>query len=479
MSTNQYTQLAQLGRTRLGPLDKVLGKDGGVYARITMPVPAATGVFTHRARTLRDNPHPNICQVFAAGMTANGVELILEYVEGPTLTARLEQGDLSAEEADQIWNQLQSALAHMHELGLVHGEVTTDNVLLPTSKRAVLIDLFAPMKYSEVEQVKHNDLFTQENDLSALDDITNRLMTALLTDGRVTRTDATSENGNEDLLLTEQTGGSGQEADASLAGVRIGQGLQQQAANELEAQMPNPVGTWMAKHETLARWLAPGLLSIVALIVVAWWLAMPATNVDIDPLAETVVSMETPEETPSDAMGPTKESVTPQDTVENPNPVTASSVAPTVASTVANDPLASARAVVNQPAATPREVDQPQAVAILGALLELRDAALMSGDMASLNQLTVVDSLAAKEDAELLTRLSDGGKTLKNYHTQATNIKIVKQADTSLTLSADLMQLPFQQCNGNECQEIGQQGPVPTEFNLVPNPWRIRSAVRK
>jgi hypothetical protein len=96
--------------------------------------------------TLAKIRHPNIVQLHGWGRTPSGeIYVVLEYVRGETLQTRIEAvsaGDaMSVAEVAEIVRQIAGALASMHALGFVHGDVKPLNILLdPKLDRAVLID---------------------------------------------------------------------------------------------------------------------------------------------------------------------------------------------------------------------------------------------------------------------------------------------------------------------------------------------------
>jgi Flp pilus assembly protein TadD/TolB-like protein len=92
------------------------------------------------AATVARLHHTGIAQVHQAG-TADGLYyLAMELVEGESLTARLEQGPLAAPEARRVVLAVADALGCAHDAGVLHRDVTTNNIMLEPSGRVVLLD---------------------------------------------------------------------------------------------------------------------------------------------------------------------------------------------------------------------------------------------------------------------------------------------------------------------------------------------------
>ncbi|MFN7932413.1 MAG: serine/threonine-protein kinase [Bryobacteraceae bacterium] len=77
--------------------------------------------------------HPNIVTLHDVG-SDNGTDyLVMEFVAGETLEARLRNGPLAVHEIISLGKTLALALAHAHEQGIVHRDLKPGNIMLSAS----------------------------------------------------------------------------------------------------------------------------------------------------------------------------------------------------------------------------------------------------------------------------------------------------------------------------------------------------------
>jgi serine/threonine protein kinase len=88
--------------------------------------------FMNEARAASGIHHPNIVEVFDAGLTPEGEPYILmEYLEGDSLqTTLLKQGRLPLRTVQEIARQSCSALSAAHAVGIVHRDLKPENIFL-------------------------------------------------------------------------------------------------------------------------------------------------------------------------------------------------------------------------------------------------------------------------------------------------------------------------------------------------------------
>jgi predicted Ser/Thr protein kinase len=78
--------------------------------------------------------HPNVAAVFDYGEADKIVYLVMEYVDGESLSAILAQGALDPRRAIDIARQIADGLSAAHELGIVHRDLKPDNVIVASNR---------------------------------------------------------------------------------------------------------------------------------------------------------------------------------------------------------------------------------------------------------------------------------------------------------------------------------------------------------
>ena len=89
--------------------------------------------FRREAQAAANLSHPNIISIYDWGQGERTYYIVMEYVDGETLGARIRRGPLSTEAAAGIAIATASALAFAHQHHVIHRDVKPGNVLIDKS----------------------------------------------------------------------------------------------------------------------------------------------------------------------------------------------------------------------------------------------------------------------------------------------------------------------------------------------------------
>jgi len=144
---DRYQVRAQLGRGGMGEVWRALD----LKLRVEVALKALREdlfqderrreLLRQEVRAAREVVSPNVCRIFDL-IEADGRELVsMEYVDGQTLLAVLqERGPLELKEAQDIASQFLAGLEAIHKAGLVHRDIKPENIMLTRAGRVVVMD---------------------------------------------------------------------------------------------------------------------------------------------------------------------------------------------------------------------------------------------------------------------------------------------------------------------------------------------------
>jgi eukaryotic-like serine/threonine-protein kinase len=95
--------------------------------------------FEREARAIAGLNHPHICGLFDVGRQDGVDYLVMEFLEGETLDARLRRGPLPVDQALRYGKEIADALDHAHRRGFVHRDLKPANIMF-TGTGAKLLD---------------------------------------------------------------------------------------------------------------------------------------------------------------------------------------------------------------------------------------------------------------------------------------------------------------------------------------------------
>jgi len=141
-----YRIIEQLGQGGMATVYKAYhaALDRYVALKVLHPAFHQDQTFTMRfqreARVVARLEHPNIVPVYDYSEHEARPYLVMKYIEGDTLKARLQKGPLTSVEIEQVINSVGSALAYAHRQGILHRDIKPSNVMIANDGTMYLAD---------------------------------------------------------------------------------------------------------------------------------------------------------------------------------------------------------------------------------------------------------------------------------------------------------------------------------------------------
>ena len=141
-----YRIIEQLGQGGMATVYKAYHAALDRYVALKVLHPAFyedrtfTGRFQREARVVARLEHPNIVPIYDFAEHDRRPYLVMKYIEGETLKARLSREPLRAAEITQVVDAVGSALAYAHKQGILHRDIKPSNVLISNDGGMYLAD---------------------------------------------------------------------------------------------------------------------------------------------------------------------------------------------------------------------------------------------------------------------------------------------------------------------------------------------------
>ena len=142
---DHYTIVSQLGAGGMGVVyrarDEVLNRD--IALKLLAPGTidkVGRGHLLREAQTASSLSHPNICTIHQVGETGDDFYVVMELIEGRSLTDLFTATGLSIETVSRYGAQIADALAHAHGRGIVHRDLKGSNVMVTPEGRVKVLD---------------------------------------------------------------------------------------------------------------------------------------------------------------------------------------------------------------------------------------------------------------------------------------------------------------------------------------------------
>ncbi len=140
-----YEVLGLLGRGGMGEVYQATDtRLGRVVALKTLDPDSPTSQqrrarFEREARMISALNHPHVCALYDIGQQDDTQYLVMEFLDGETLAARLARGPLPIEQALAFAIEILDALDYAHRQGLIHRDLKPANIML-TRRGVKLLD---------------------------------------------------------------------------------------------------------------------------------------------------------------------------------------------------------------------------------------------------------------------------------------------------------------------------------------------------
>ena len=132
-----YHILEELGKGGMGVVYKALNVNLEKYVAIktiTLGLSSEkiiTNRFRTEARALAKLQNPNIVSIFDFRVDDNQWFIVMEYVDGKTLSQKIRENDsIPWQECLGIFKQILSAIGHAHRAGIIHRDIKPNNIML-------------------------------------------------------------------------------------------------------------------------------------------------------------------------------------------------------------------------------------------------------------------------------------------------------------------------------------------------------------
>ncbi|CAN8188380.1 unnamed protein product [Coccothraustes coccothraustes] len=139
----KYTEFVQVGQGSFGTVYKAMDlATGDVVALKKMPLRKRSRkeLLVNEVQIMKENRHPNIVNYIDSYLVNEDLWLVMEYVDGGTLTSVLVQVLMEEGMIAAISRECLKALDFLHSKNVIHRDVKSDNILLGMDGSVKLTD---------------------------------------------------------------------------------------------------------------------------------------------------------------------------------------------------------------------------------------------------------------------------------------------------------------------------------------------------
>lgn len=110
--------------------------------------------FLWEAKIISLTDHPNIVKVYGQGEWEGGLYIVMEFIQGISLSQFLMQQSFSLKRSLEIILQVAFALCHLHSHGVIHRDLKPENILITEDGEVKVIDFGIAQLHDNLEQKK-------------------------------------------------------------------------------------------------------------------------------------------------------------------------------------------------------------------------------------------------------------------------------------------------------------------------------------
>ena len=147
-----YEILSAIGRGGMGEVYRAF--DPRLQREVAIKVSSQrfSERFERESRAVAALNHPNICQIYDVGTNY----LVMELIDGPTLTDRIKNSTIQMDEAMRIANQIAEALSAAHGKQITHRDLKPGNIIVKDDGIVKVLD-FGLAKIGNAEAAENSE----------------------------------------------------------------------------------------------------------------------------------------------------------------------------------------------------------------------------------------------------------------------------------------------------------------------------------